>query len=123
LQAWQNSTSQRVALLNQAWVEATETGLSQALAGQFLGTMKQGKSFTNWLINFAPVSQSRRQRAGFGVLSRHIDGPQPVDFFPLVENLAIKTWFSEVFPASDYDPPLDELLQPLREKFLASVQN
>jgi len=56
------------------------------------------------------------------VLSRHIDGPQPVDFFPIVENLAVKTWLTEVFPATDYDPPLDELLQPLREKFLASLK-
>ena len=96
--------------------------LPKELEEKFLTSMEQSKSFTDWLKNLAPVSQYRRQRAGFGVLSRHIDGPQPVDFFPIVENLAVKTWLTEVFPATDYDPPLDELLQPLREKFLASLK-
>ena len=121
LQAWENP-SQRVNLLNKAWVQATAMALPKELEEKFLASMEQSKNFTDWLKNLAPVSQYRRQRAGFGVLSRHIDGPQPVDFFPIVENLAVKTWLTEVFPATDYDPPLDELLQPLREKFLASLK-
>jgi hypothetical protein len=120
LEAWQNP-EQRPILIPKAWVETTKTALPQELQTQFLGTMRQGKSFFDWLENYAPSLQYRRQRAGFGVLSRHIDGTQPLDFVPLVENIAVKTWLTEIFPTQDYSPLLDELLQPLREKFLNTI--
>ena len=78
-------------------------------------------NFDQWLKQNNVFLQSRRKRARFGVVSRHIDGPQPEDSFLVVENLPINTWFEEVFPSPFYDPPFDLAIQPLRKKVLKQV--
>jgi uncharacterized protein involved in response to NO len=63
-----------------------------------------------------PASQYRRERAGFGVLSRHIDGPAPQDFLQVIDNTVINSFFSDLLPSVIYSPELDKALQPLRLK-------
>ena len=83
--------------------------------------MERSESFDQWVKQNAPVRQYPRQRAGFGVLSRHIDGPAPSDFFPVVENVAVTQFLAELFPSLDYSPALDRVLQPLREVLWRSI--
>jgi uncharacterized protein involved in response to NO len=83
--------------------------------------MEQSKSLDQWIKQNAPTRQYPRERAGFGVLSRHIDGPAPTDFFPIVENVAMTQFFAELLPSPSYSPDLDNALQPLRDKLWASI--
>jgi hypothetical protein len=83
--------------------------------------MDRSKSFEAWVKQNAPVHQSPRERAGFGVLSRHIDGPAPTDFFPIVENVAMTQFLAELLPSPNYSPELDKALQPLRDKLWQSI--
>ena len=124
-QAWQEP-DQRETLLNQAWIEKNSTPLPEKLQQQLVDSMSRSPqnsltNFDQWLKQNNVFLQYRRKRAGFGVVSRHIDGPQPEDFFLVVENLPINTWFEDVFPSPFYDPPFDLAIQPLREKVLKQV--
>ncbi|NJN23029.1 MAG: hypothetical protein HC812_19965 [Leptolyngbya sp. RL_3_1] len=83
--------------------------------------MDRSESFDQWVKHNAPLRQYPRERAGFGVLSRHIDGPAPQDFFPVVENLAMTRFLPELLPSTDYSPALDRALQPLREGLWRSL--
>jgi uncharacterized protein involved in response to NO len=83
--------------------------------------MEQSKSLEQWIKQNAPARQYPRERAGFGVLSRHIDGPAPTDFFPVVENVAMTQFFAELLPSPSYSPDLDNALQPLREQLWKSI--
>ena len=83
--------------------------------------MERSESFDQWVKQNAPVRQYPRQRAGFGVLSRHIDGPAPSDFFPVVENAAVTQFLADLFPSPAYSPALDRVLQPLRESLRDSI--
>jgi hypothetical protein len=83
--------------------------------------MASAQSFDQWIKQLAPISQYRRERAGFGVLSRHIDGPSPVDFAPIVDNFAVVSFFSELFPTIQFDRDLDQVLQPLREELWQAI--
>lgn len=88
--------------------------------------MEQSKSLDQWIKQNSPTRQYPRERAGFGVLSRHIDGPAPTDFFPVVENVAMTQFFADLLPSPSYSTELDNALQPLRErlwKSIASVQS
>ena len=124
-QAWQKP-DQRETLLNQAWIEKNSTSLPEKLQQQLVDSMSRSPknsltNFDQWLKQNNIFLPYRRKRAGFGVVSRHIDGPQPEDFFLVVENLPINTWFEEVFPSPFYDPPFDLAIQPLRVKVLKQV--
>jgi uncharacterized protein involved in response to NO len=83
--------------------------------------MNQSKSFEQWVKQNAPIRQSPRERAGFGVLSRHIDGPAPQDFFPAIENIAMSQFLAELLPSPDYSPALDNALEPLRNQLWRSI--
>ncbi|WP_404784170.1 O-antigen ligase family protein [Altericista sp. CCNU0014] len=83
--------------------------------------MDRSKSFDMWVKQNAPLRQSPRERAGFGVLSRHIDGPAPTDFFPIVENVAMTQFLAELLPSPSYSPDLDNALQPFRGKLWQSI--
>ncbi len=103
------------------WIEKALLEANQALpnpqAVQAIQTsMDQSKSLDLWIRQNAPTRQYPRERAGFGVLSRHIDGPAPTDFFPVVENVAMTQFFAELLPSPSYSPDLDNALQPLREQ-------
>lgn len=120
LKAW-SDTQQRPILIQQAWIESTQQELSPELKQDLLNSLEKSGNFEQWIKQNAPVLQYRRQRAGFGVLSRHIDGPIPLDFFPVVENVAMTTWFSELLPSPIYDPELDLAMQPLRDNLWQQV--
>jgi hypothetical protein len=83
--------------------------------------MEQSKSLDQWIKQNAPTRQYPRERTGFGVLSHHIDGPAPTDFFPIVENAAMTQFFADLLPSPSYSPDLDNALQPLRDKLWASI--
>jgi uncharacterized protein involved in response to NO len=120
LRAWLEPQSR------QKWIE---TALLQATQAQpdpkqvqaILVGMNQSKSFEQWAKQNAPIHQSPRERAGFGVLSRHIDGPAPQDFFPVVENTAMSQFLAELLPSPDYSPALDNALEPLRNQLWRSI--
>ncbi len=125
LQAW-NQPEQREKLLEQAWLEKTELPLPPNLKDQLMASIAQaqktnGVTFDQWLKQNNNFLQYRRQRLGYGVVSRHIDGPNPEDFFLVVENLPINTWFTDIFPSPFYDPEFDLMLQPLRKQLLTKI--
>jgi tetratricopeptide (TPR) repeat protein len=122
--AWQ-TPDQRQARLEQAWVTQPEdlpqlddTLPPAEVINELVTTMDTATSFDDWLKRTAPSWQPRSERLGFGVLSRHIDGPIPVDFYPRIENVPIAQFFTDVFVSSPYMPPLDIALQPYREALL-----
>ncbi|MEB3249761.1 MAG: O-antigen ligase family protein [Merismopediaceae bacterium] len=117
LTAWENP-AQRQTLMQQAWIQATQSPLPPELEKQILFSMAKAQNFRQWLTEFFPVLQYRRERLGFGVNNRHIDGPNPQDFFLVVENLPMVTWFADLLPSPVYNPPFDKLLQPERATFL-----
>ncbi|CAN5682247.1 O-antigen ligase family protein [soil metagenome] len=83
---------------------------------------EKSASFHQWLTEMAPVRSQRNQRLGFGVLSRHIDGPLPSDFAPRLENVLMTQFFGDLFPAEIYNPGLDQLLAPLREQLINQTE-
>jgi hypothetical protein len=110
--------SQRLELLQQAWIETNKSLIPDNLQQQLLTGMEKSDSFDRWLKQNAPILEYRRERSGFGVNSRHIDGPAPTDFFVVVDNLPMINWFRELLPSPLYDPQLDLALQAWREKIL-----
>ena len=83
--------------------------------------MDASATFEQWLKQKAPTQQYRRSRAGFGVISRHNDGPFPVDFLSVVENGAITNLFAGLLPSSIYEPQLDLAIQPMRDLLLKNI--
>jgi O-antigen ligase len=114
LEAWANP-SQRPELLRQAWILAMKADLPPETEKALLASMDSSTDFEQWLKQNAPVWEYRRQRSGFGVLSRHVDGPLPTDLWTVVENLAVTTWLGDLFPSPVYYPDLDLALQPRRD--------
>ncbi|MGB3138538.1 MAG: O-antigen ligase family protein, partial [Nodosilinea sp.] len=128
--AWK-TPDQRQPLLERAWVTQPEDidDLTQALPppqviAQLIASMASASDFDDWLHRTAPSWQPRSERLGFGVLSRHIDGPNPSDFLPRVENIPVVQFFEPLFPSPVFFPALDNALQPyqtaLIELFLPS---
>ncbi len=118
--AWLNPT-ERLPLLQKAWVKATRTSPPPGLVEQLASSMTTASNLDQWLKIVAPPNQYRRERAGFGVLSRHIDGPIPRDYLTIVDNLIITQFFADLFPATVYTPEWDNLLQVDRERLLGEV--
>ena len=121
IEAWLNPL-QRSQLLQQAWLKQTHTNIPPEILEKLVTGMNQAQSFDRWLQQYAPFRQSRRQRSGFGVLSRHIDGAIPADFLIVVDNIAVTTWFGELFPSYIYAPEIDRVLQPWREELITKVK-
>lgn len=122
--AWQ-TPSQRQALLKKAWVTQPEDlpQLADSLPdpemiATLAASMDNATNFKDWLQRTAPSWQPRSGRLGFGVLSRHIDGPTPSDFYPRIENVPMAKFFSEVIPSPVFFPALDRALQPYQQKAL-----
>ena len=122
IKAW-NNPSQRPMLLQQAWIKATKTLLPPTLEKQLLDTMNTSSSFDQWLQENAPSVKYRRQRSGFGVLSRHIDGSIPQDFLVVVDNVPMNTWFKEMLPSPVQNTKLELALQPLRDNLLQQINS
>jgi uncharacterized protein involved in response to NO len=91
------------------------------LIDRLQSTMAQSKSFDQWLKQLAPKRELRRQRSGFGVLSRHIDGVNPTDFLTVEENLATTYLIRDITYEWKYYPDLEKPLQLLREKILGAM--
>ncbi|MEG3437631.1 O-antigen ligase family protein [Pannus brasiliensis CCIBt3594] len=120
LPVWDNPT-RRLPLLRQAWLRSRQEVLSPDIERQLLESLSGSPNLDIWLREKAPALPYNRQRTGFGVNIRHLDGPQPYDFAPVFENLAVSTWFSELFASPDYFPEFDTALQPFREELLAKI--
>jgi hypothetical protein len=108
----------RTTLLRQAWIASRRTAPTAETLQQLVDSMNRSTTFDQWLKQNAPSQQYRRFRAGFGVLSRHIDGPLPADFPTVVENIPITTFFETLVPSPMYAPALDAALQEKRQGLL-----
>jgi hypothetical protein len=115
--------SQREKLLEQAWIEATRQEIPEKLKQQLLVSMATSQTFEEWLKQKMPIFPYRRQRDGFGAVSRHLGGSTPQDFWFVIDNIAIATWFEELFPSPSYYPELDITLEPMRRELLSKVIN
>ncbi|MDJ0578101.1 MAG: O-antigen ligase family protein [Xenococcaceae cyanobacterium MO_234.B1] len=120
LSAWFNP-EQRQQLLKQAWLQATKSEINPQLLKQLTVSMAKSQTFAQWLKYNAPAIPYRRERAGFGVVNRHIDGSIPSDFYLVVENSAIATWFNFLYPSPVFAPDIDRALQPQRDALLPSL--
>jgi uncharacterized protein involved in response to NO len=121
LKIWDSQTG-RLPLLRKAWLEARQEALLPDMERELVDSIAASPNLETWLREKAPARPYNRQILGFGVNSRHIDGPQPFDFAPVVENLAIATWFDELFTSPDYSPEFDTALQPFREKLIGQTE-
>ncbi|MCS6814691.1 MAG: polymerase, partial [Cyanobacteria bacterium] len=118
--AWAQPT-QRPALLTQAWVTATRTQPPSNLLQAMVETMNQSQSFHQWLTQNAPARQYRRERSGFGILSRHIDGPIPRDFLIIGEIIPVTVFFSDLFHNPTYLYDLDRALANQWQPYLTQL--
>jgi tetratricopeptide (TPR) repeat protein len=124
--AWLEPDNRR-ALLEQAWVTLPED-LPQLDAvlpppeviDQLETSMNQSATLDEWLQQKAPSWRPRSERLGFGVLSRHIDGPTPVDYLPRIENIPMHQYFPELLEVPKFSPAWDLALQPWRDAVYSS---
>jgi len=112
--AWLNP-AHRQSLLQQAWIQAEQRSPPPELIQALDTSMSRSTTFDQWLKQNAPNRQYRRTRRGFGVLSRHIDGPLPTDFLSVIENSVIARLLPELLPSYLYIPKWDLLLQDSRQ--------
>ncbi|MEL6844725.1 MAG: polymerase, partial [Bacteroidota bacterium] len=89
---------------------------------EILQSMNASESFHKWLTGLSPTRQFRNQRLGFGVISRHIDGPIPQDFSPRLENLLFTQFFSSLIPSQPSHASLERILGPRRMSILKQIQ-
>ncbi len=120
LTAWLNP-DQRITQLQTAWRLGAKEPLPPELLDKLQSTMAQSKSFDQWLKQNSPSRELRRQRSGFGVLSRHIDGVIPTDFLTVEENLAMTYLIRDIASQWKYYPDLEKAIQVLREKVLSAI--
>ncbi|MBW4664747.1 MAG: O-antigen ligase family protein [Chroococcus sp. CMT-3BRIN-NPC107] len=118
--AWLDPAHRQI-LLQSALITASSAIPSPQLVQDLAASMNSSTTFEQWLKQNAPTQQYRRSRAGFGVVSRHNDGSSPVDFLPVVENGAMTNLFTQLLPATIYEPELDLALQPWRDLLLKNI--
>lgn len=120
ISAWLNP-AQRQDLLRQAWIRSDRQLPPSELLQQLVDTMNRSATFDQWLKQNAPKREYRRERSGFGVLSRQIDGPNPTDFLTVIDNIPITLFFPELMPSWFYAPELDLALQGDRSALLQTI--
>ncbi len=120
LTAWL-TPDQRINQLQTAWILGAKQATPPELLEKLQSTMAQSKSFDQWLKQNSPTRELRRQRSGFGVLSRHIDGVIPTDFLTVEENLAMTYLIRDIAYEWKYYPDLEKAIQVLREKVLSAI--
>ncbi|MGI0493875.1 O-antigen ligase family protein [Alkalinema pantanalense CENA528] len=118
--AW-TQPNQRPEQLTAAWVNSLADTPPPGMMEQLQASMAQSASFDQWIKLNAPANSIRRSRVGFGVVSRHIDGPLPSDFLTTSDNIGTTVLMPDVFPRTFYDPQLDTLLEPLQTKLIKEV--
>jgi uncharacterized protein involved in response to NO len=121
VKAWLNP-SVRSQSIEQAWIATAQTPIPIQTQEKISAQMSASPTFDRWLKDNTLIQQYRFKREGFGVVSRHIDGVQPSDFYLVVDNLPVKSWFAELFPEVKYQPEIDLALQPLREQLLSRLK-
>lgn len=121
LQAW-SDPAHRADWIGKAWLTHTQTPASPELVKAMLAGMAKAQTFEQWLQTYPVVRKYHRQRAGFGVLSRHTDGPNPTDFFLVIDNVVMSEIFADMMPTPMYLPSLDRLLQERRTALLGKVK-
>jgi uncharacterized protein involved in response to NO len=121
MRAWLKP-SQRPELLRLAWLRGTQSPLDEKTLQTLLTGISRSTRFDQWIKEKSPIRQYRRQRSGFGVLSRHIDGPAPQDFMIVIDNQLVTTFLPGVLPSPFYNPDLDRALQPWRDDLIQKVR-
>ncbi|MFM7603257.1 MAG: O-antigen ligase family protein [Pseudanabaena sp.] len=104
ISAWLNPNL-RDKLLERAYVFASRSlpdERSAAIVKAMSDRMAQAPSFDAWLrfplpANSPLVMTYRRARLGFGVVSRHLDGVVPLDFFNVSERAEISLFLKDLF--------------------------
>ncbi len=119
--AKREETFYRALLLSNSSEYAYPESYLAQMSTEITQSAEKSDSFHQWLTQMAPSRQQRNQRLGFGVLSRHIDGPIPSDFSPRTENVLMTQFFADFFPSAPYSPDLDSLLEPLRKQLLTQL--
>jgi uncharacterized protein involved in response to NO len=88
------------------------------LKAEIIQSAQASQSFHQWLTQKAPARHHRNQRLGFGVISRHIDGPLPSDFSPRLDNVLMTQFFQDLFPEKTFDLNLEAALAPLKNQLI-----
>ena len=104
ISAWLNP-NMRDKLLERAYVFAASSLPDERLAAvvsAMSDRMKQVSSFDEWLrqplaANSPLILNYRRARLGFGVVSRHVDGVVPLDFFNVSDRAEISLFLKDLF--------------------------
>jgi uncharacterized protein involved in response to NO len=104
ISAWLNP-DQRDKLLERAYVFASSSlpdERSALVVKAMSDRMAQATNFDNWLrqplaTNSPLVFSYRRTRLGFNVVSRHIDGVVPLDFFNVRDRVEISLFLKDLF--------------------------
>jgi hypothetical protein len=104
ISAWLNPNL-RDKLLERAYVFATSSlpdGRSAAAVKAMSDRMAQSSNFDAWLrlplpANSPLVINYRRARLGFSVVSRHLDGVVPLDFFNVSDRAEISLFLKDLF--------------------------
>jgi uncharacterized protein involved in response to NO len=104
--------------LQQSLFLATQTKFPPEIEKQLIQEIEENPEFIDWIKNTNFINKYRRQRSGFGVISRHIDGIIPTDFLQVVDNNIVTLWLDSLFPSLYYSPDLDRQLQPLRDSLI-----
>lgn len=121
IQAW-TTPEERSSLVAKAWLTGTHTSDTTQLVQITLDSMQKAQTFQEWLQDYPIVRKYHRQRAGFGVLSRHTDGPNPTDFFRVIDNVVMTEILKDMMPVPKYFPDLDRALQERRNALLSEVK-
>jgi uncharacterized protein involved in response to NO len=112
---------QRAELIQKAWVLAKQSEIEPKILQKHLDSMAKSQTLSQWLRQNAPSWTFRKEREGFGIVSRHLDGTTPIDFNQITENIPMEIWFADLFPAPVYAPEIDLSLQQWRTNLLQQL--
>lgn len=98
--AWQNPHKSDFYLIKALLTDAVEPppmDYITPLATDLSQSLSTAATFHSW-VTAAPSRSNRNQRLGFGIISRHIDGPIPIDFSPKIESTIEAIFLKSLFP-------------------------
>lgn len=126
IEAWMNPATRENLIYRGLLLSSPEDALYSddyltQLSSKIVSSANRANSFHQWVTEVAPPHQYRHQRLGFGVLSRHIDGPLPSDFSPRIENMLVTHFFKALFSSDTYDPAISIVLEPIRENLIKQI--
>ncbi|MEO0768728.1 MAG: O-antigen ligase family protein [Cyanobacteria bacterium J06649_4] len=102
--AWQDGEDAREsvlqALIRSISAEAVLKDYSgiTLVANELHSALANSSDFHSLITQRAPSYQSRKQRLGFGTISRHIDGTLPLDFSPALRSYFDGMFLEKLFP-------------------------